>query len=76
MWCSDPTLNLLTAFGYNVIRLPKADVKPLQILTRRGKDLDRLGELTTLLQAGPHVPPPPSAPTFRRRAFPASGLGN
>ena len=36
MWCQDPTLNLLTAFGYNVVRLPKADIRPLQILTRQG----------------------------------------
>src|SRR5262249_52769234 len=59
MWCHDPTLDLLTAYGYNVVRLPKADIRPLQILVRRGRELDRLGELTTLLRVGTNVPVPP-----------------
>lgn len=59
MWCSDPFLIYLKAFGYCVIRLPKADVKPLQIFAKQGKDLDRLGELTTLLVAGSNIPLPP-----------------
>lgn len=29
MFCSDPFLTYLKAFGYSVIRLPKADVRPL-----------------------------------------------
>jgi len=49
MWCSDPYLNLLKSSGYNVVRLPKADVRPLQILAKQAKDLDRLGEIGTLL---------------------------
>lgn len=59
MWCRDPFLTYLKAYGYCVIRLPKADVKPLQILAKQGKDLDRLGELTTLLVAGSTIPLPP-----------------
>ena len=59
MWCSDPFLNYLKAYGYCIIRLPKADVRPLQIFARRGRDLERLGELSTLLQAGSAVPLPP-----------------
>jgi hypothetical protein len=58
MWCKDPVLTLLKARGYNAIRLPKSDVKPLQIMTRTGKDLDRLGDLSTLLVAGSQVPLP------------------
>src|ERR1700694_4852283 len=58
-WCSDPLIQYLKSFGYCVVRLPKADVKPLQILCKRGNGLDRLGELTTVLQAGPSVPLPP-----------------
>jgi hypothetical protein len=53
--CRDPYLNSLKAFGYNVIRLPKADVKPLQILTRQGRDLNRLGDLADILVAGENV---------------------
>ncbi len=58
MFCNDPFLTYLKSFGYNVIRLPKADVKPLQVLSRNGKDLTRLGDLTTLLVAGKNISPP------------------
>jgi len=58
MWCYDPLLSLLESYGYCIIRLPKADVKPLQILLKQGKDLDRIGELTTLLQNGSTIPLP------------------
>ena len=53
MWCSDPFLNSLKSFGYSVVRLPKTNIRPLQVLTKRGKDLERLGEITTLLVQGP-----------------------
>lgn len=53
MFCRDPYLTSLREFGYNVIRLPKADVRPLQVLTKRGRDLDRLGDLADILVAGP-----------------------
>jgi hypothetical protein len=49
MWCSDPLLDALKSFGYSVVRLPKADIRPLQVLARHGKDFDRLGELGSLL---------------------------
>jgi hypothetical protein len=58
MWCSDPFLNYLKSFGYCIVRLPKADIKPLLILSKQGGSLDRLGELTTLLLAGDDVPLP------------------
>ena len=56
MCCSDPLLKSLKQYGYNVVRLPRSGIRPLQILTRDGSDLDRLGELTTILLAGPVVP--------------------
>jgi hypothetical protein len=51
-------LSLLDSYGYLIVRLPKADVKPMQILLKQGKDLDRIGELTTLLQTGNTIPLP------------------
>jgi hypothetical protein len=51
-WCSDPYLNLLKSFGYSVVRLPKADIRPLQVMAKQGNDLDRLGEISTLLIPG------------------------
>jgi hypothetical protein len=59
MWCTDPFLDYLKAYGYCIIRLPKADVRPLQIFAKQGRDLERLGELSTLLQAGSNIPLPP-----------------
>lgn len=59
MWCSDPFMNHLSDYGYCVMRLPKADVKPLHVMTRQGKDLDRLGELTTILVTGNQIGVPP-----------------
>lgn len=52
---SDPLLATLKSFGYCIVRLPKADIKPLQILVKQGNNLERLGELTTLLVTGSHI---------------------
>jgi len=58
MICGDPYLKELRSKGYNVVRLPKADIRPLQLLAKRGDTLDRIGELATVLPAGP-IPLPP-----------------
>jgi hypothetical protein len=50
--CNDPIVGYLKAIGYNVIRLPRRDFKPLQILTRQGKDLVNLGDLAIVLVPG------------------------
>ena len=55
MWCSDPFLSVLKQYGYNVVRLPRTGIKPLQILMRAGSDLDRLGDLTTIMLPGPAI---------------------
>src|SRR4051812_16465612 len=55
---SDPLLTSLKASGYCVVRLPKADITPLQILVRQGNNLERLGELATLLVAGSNIAMP------------------
>ena len=58
MSCNDPYVKTLRDFGYNVIRLPRADVRPLQLLARQGDSLERIGELTTVLRAGENIPLP------------------
>ncbi|HEV7377630.1 MAG TPA: hypothetical protein VGN95_23140 [Pyrinomonadaceae bacterium] len=55
---SDPLLTSLKSFGYCIVRLPKADIKPLQILVKQGNNLERLGELGTLLVAGSNITVP------------------
>lgn len=58
MWCDDPLLSMLKAFGYSVVRLPRADLAPLRLLARLARDLEDVGPLEALLRPGPHVPPP------------------
>lgn len=59
MLCKDPFLTYLKSFGYLVVRLPRADIKPLQVLTGNGSDLSNLGDLASLLVAGANIPLPP-----------------
>jgi hypothetical protein len=49
MSCNDPYIQSVRSFGYNVIRLPKADVNPLQLLTKNGDALGRIGDLATVI---------------------------
>jgi hypothetical protein len=49
MFCTDPLLGALKQYGYNVVRLPRADIRPLQILARRKTDLETYGSLATTL---------------------------
>ncbi len=58
MFCKDQSVSFLKSFGYNVIRLPKADVQPLQILTLTNGTLTNLGQLATLLTTGSAAPMP------------------
>jgi len=55
---SDPVLSYLKSFGYSVVRLPRADIRPLQVLTKEDTRLSRLGELATVLQPRGHITSP------------------
>jgi hypothetical protein len=56
---SDPFLTYLKSFGYSVIRLPRADIRPLQVLVRQDTRLTRLGDLVTVLKPGKEIALPP-----------------
>lgn len=58
---SDPMLSLLKEFSYNVVRLPRTNIRPLQILEKQGNSLAILGDLDDFFQAGA-VPQPPVSP--------------
>jgi hypothetical protein len=58
MWCSDPFLTSLKSFGYSVVRLPKANIRPLQVLVKQNKEFDRLGQIDTLFVQGASAPIP------------------
>ena len=55
---SDPFLTYLKSFGYSVVRLPRTDIRPLQVLVREDTRLTRLGDLATILRPGAQVPLP------------------
>lgn len=59
MGCRDRSIDYLKSLGYNVVRFPKADVRPLQLLSRGGAGLDRFGEVTTVLVGDGSVALPP-----------------
>ncbi len=55
----DPFLNLLKSISYIPLRLPRADVQPLQLLGIDGKDLTVLGQLSDAMRPGPTALLPP-----------------
>lgn len=52
MWCKDPFLGFLESSGFSVVRLPRRDFRPLQLLSSQKKDLYKLGELQTVMIPG------------------------
>ncbi|MEJ7636533.1 MAG: hypothetical protein WKF75_00725 [Singulisphaera sp.] len=56
MWCKDPFLALLRDYGYNVVRLPRANIAPLLILSRDGSDLGVLGGLASVVTSTQPLP--------------------
>jgi len=59
---SDPVLSLLKDFRYNVVRLPRTNIRPLQLFEKQDKDLVFLGEIPKLFKAGPNGPLPVIGP--------------
>ena len=56
-FCEDPSLTYLNHLGYNVIRLPRTGVAPLEVLgSERGKPPEPLGPLSTVWQASIEIP--------------------
>src|SRR5262249_9766038 len=55
--CTDKSLNYLNGLGYNVVRLPRKGIDPLDVLGREGKSIERLGRLDQLWTSNKPVPP-------------------
>jgi hypothetical protein len=51
MGCSDPRLTYLNSYGYNVVKLPRAGIEPLQVIGKDHGSLEDLGPLSTIWQA-------------------------
>ena len=54
--CKDPTLKALKTIGYNVVQLPRVDLRPTQLLVSDNKRLKRLGEMSSVFAAGQGAP--------------------
>jgi hypothetical protein len=54
----DPFLNLLKDINFLPLRLPRADVQPLQLLNMDGKTFSLLGDLSEAMNAGTAALPP------------------
>ena len=55
---SDPMLQALKSINYLAVRLPKADLHPLHIMSRNSSNLTRLGDITNVFTQGQFGPPP------------------
>lgn len=51
MTCNDPSIQHLKEFGYNIFRLPRADASPLELLTKSGSELARLGHVVDVFES-------------------------
>jgi hypothetical protein len=71
MGSSDPVLKLLKDFSYNVVRLPRTGLEPLQVLKKSGNDLEKIGDITDLFVSGnaplPEISPDRLAPFINGR---------
>lgn len=46
-FCNDPSITFLNKFGYNVVRLPRKDISPMDVLGKRDS-VERLGRLSAI----------------------------
>jgi len=81
VFCSDPFVAFLKAQGYCAVRVPRADLKPLQLLAMQSGALERLGALEEVLVADgvalPDVARAVPLPAFsgRRTGSLSAGIG-
>lgn len=62
MGSQDPVLSALKEIGYNVVRLPRTNIRPLQLFERQDNDLVFLGDMRKLFLEGKKAPLPEISP--------------
>lgn len=65
--CKDPVTKELNRRGYNLVKLPRVGIEPLDVLGREGDSMEKLGSITEVWSS-PVAPPVPGA------AAPAAGI--
>lgn len=56
MACKDPAVERLNDLGYNMVKLPRAGIEPLDVLGRDGKALNHLGSLSEVWSSAEPAP--------------------
>ncbi len=56
MFCKDPSLTLLAKYGYNVVRLPRTGIEPLDVIGSDRAGVEALGRLPTIWDTPAKVP--------------------
>ncbi len=59
--CKDPALTYLNRLGYNVVRLPRAGIAPMDVLGREDGRVERLGDLDQIWSSTLPMPQPKPA---------------
>ena len=57
-FCTDRSVTFLNAAGYNVVRMPRSGIQPLDVIVRDGKTYERLGRLDEMWMSSHSVPVP------------------
>lgn len=55
--CKDPSVDTLNQLGYNVVRLPRENIRPLDVLAKSGASLETLGQLADFVVDTGLAPP-------------------
>src|SRR5437773_1455492 len=61
--CKDPTVKKLNSLGYNVVKLPRVGIEPLDVLGLEHKSMERLGSITDVWTSTV-APPVPGVPVL------------
>ncbi len=56
MSCSDPRLTYLNSYGYNVVKLPRDGIGPLQVIGKDRHSIEDLGSLSTIWKSAQPEP--------------------
>ncbi|MEP6534567.1 MAG: hypothetical protein ABJF23_04575 [Bryobacteraceae bacterium] len=56
--CKDPTVKKLNSLGYNMVKLPRVGIEPLDVLGREDKSMEKLGSITDVWTSTVAAPVP------------------
>jgi hypothetical protein len=60
MICKDALVTFLKQYGYNLMSFPKEDIRPLDLFTKNGGALEKIGKMEHIFKAGMEELPMPT----------------